>query len=138
MDNFEEILRHKNLKKTSLRLALLEVFSSQHEPITIGQIEKLLLKKNISQNATSLYRQMEVLVASGIVQSVVLKNSTAYFELQEQHHHHFVCDACQKIECISDDDLEKQIVQLEKKLIQKGFVVSSHQFSFHGKCTQCQ
>lgn len=137
MEKFSELLRQKKLKKTPLRVAILEIFFAQTEPITIVQLEKILAEQNFLQNNTSLYRQMESLTASKIIQSVMLKNSVAHFELQKSHHYHFMCEKCQKIACIEDEDLENEIHKMKKKLSMQGFLVYSHQFSVYGKCQTC-
>lgn len=137
MKNFSETLRQKHLKNTPLRVAILEVLSTASSPLSIAHIEGKLQEKNISYNLTSLYRQMESLVIFGLVQSIILSNSVAHFEMQVHHHHHFVCDGCSAILCLEDAEFEDSIHQLEKKLKVKGFSITSHQFSFHGKCHQC-
>ncbi len=137
MNTIELFLREKKLKKTPLRVAILEVFSEKKEPITILDLQKKLHQKNFFPNQTSLYRQIETLVESSVLHSVMLKNSTAYYELQAHHHHHFICEKCNAIECIEDKSLENQVHILEKKLKNQGLQISSHQFSFHGKCRLC-
>lgn len=137
MNDISVFLQEKNLKKTPLRVSIIEIFSAAQEPLTIAQLEKQIQQKGISANQTSLYRQIETLVEKNIVQSLVLKNSTAHYELQKHHHHHFICERCESIECVDDENLEKYIHSFENKLKQRGISISSHQFSFHGKCTSC-
>lgn len=137
MKKIEKILQEKGLKKTPLRLAILEVFLEQKKPISIGILEALLLEKKISPNQTSLYRQIESLSESKILQPIVLKNSATHYELQTSHHHHFVCNTCDKIECVEDPELDAQINLLQEKLQEKGIDISSHQFSFNGTCSGC-
>ena len=137
MKNILEFLREKNLKKTPLRVAILEIFSSIEKPITISTLEKTLHQYPFSSNQTSIYRQIETLVQHNIIQSIILKNSTAYYELQKYHHHHFICEECQDITCLHADELENSIHLVEKKLMNQGVSISSHQVSFHGKCKPC-
>ncbi|HIQ57037.1 TPA: transcriptional repressor [Candidatus Gracilibacteria bacterium] len=137
MKNISEFLREKKLKKTPLRVAILEIFSSIQKPITISYLEKILHQHQFSPNQTSLYRQIETLVQHNIVQSIILKNSTAYYELQAHHHHHFICEKCHIITCLDTQDLEQTLHSVEKKLIEQGMSISSHQVSFHGKCKTC-
>lgn len=137
MNTITEFLREKKLKKTPLRVAILEIFLEKKEPITIADLGKFLEKKKFFPNQTSLYRQIESLTEKEILQSLILKNSIAHYELQNHHHHHFVCNTCEKIECVDDETLENEIHTLETKLKKKGMHISSHQFSFHGECQSC-
>jgi Fur family ferric uptake transcriptional regulator len=137
MEDIQKILREKKLKKTPLRLAIIEVFLDIKSPITISALEKNLCKKNIFPNQTSLYRQIDTLIQSNILESIIIKNSIAYYEIKNFHHHHFLCKICEKIECIKDENLEIYIDSLERELNSKGYQMSSHQFSFYGKCKKC-
>ena len=137
MNDIPNFLQEKGLKKTTLRVSILEVFFEKKEPLTIVELEHFLAVKNVSANQTSLYRQIETLTEHNVLQSVMLKNSTAHYELQTHHHHHFICDSCDGIECIDDNVLESCIHSLERRLIGKGMSISSHQFSFHGQCKKC-
>lgn len=137
MKNITEILREKKLKKTPLRVAIVKIFASIQKPISIASLEKLLHQHQFSPNQTSLYRQIETLVQHNIIQSIILKNSTAYYELQAHHHHHFICEKCHIITCLDTEYLEKMLHALEKKLTTQGMSISSHQLSFHGKCKLC-
>jgi Fur family zinc uptake transcriptional regulator len=137
MKNIAELLQEKKLKKTPLRIALLEIFEAKKQPLTIADMERLLGENNFSPNQTSLYRQVETLSTANILQMVALKNGVTHYELQTHHHHHFICEECESTKCIDDENLETHIHTLEKKLETMGIRVSSHQFSLRGKCPKC-
>lgn len=138
MKNILELLREKKLKKTPLRIALLEIFSTENVHLSVGEIQKKLAEKNLSPNKTSLYRQMETLEEERILSKTVLPNGVAYYEMRADHHHHFQCDNCQTVECIHDDNIENAIHQLEDTLQKKGLSHLSHHFSLTGTCKNCQ
>lgn len=138
MKNIFELLREKELKKTPLRIALLQIFSAEKSPFSVAEIEKKLAKKKLFPNKTSLYRQMETLEEKNILSKTIFTNGVAHYEMHADHHHHFQCDGCQKIECIHDRDIEDAIHALEHELQKKGLSHLSHHFSLSGMCKNCQ
>lgn len=122
---------------TALKQALLEILSKKDGPKSVPEMLILLNQKGHTPNKTTLYRQLERLIEVSLVQEVQIKGSTQYFEMQVQHHHHFVCQKCDDIRCIEDESLEKAIHSLEDQIIKKGMKVLNHQFSFNGVCHNC-
>jgi len=127
----------KSVRKSDLRVAMLDTFSRARRPITVPFLQETLEKKGFSPNKTSLYRHLETLVSHGDIEELTLENSISHYELKRHHHHHFVCESCEKIECLEDDHLEKSIHALENELKKKGLNARHHQFSFSGMCKSC-
>lgn len=138
MNDRDALFREKKLKKTPLRLAILEVFSGKTEPITIAELQEELKKLDFFPNITSLYRQIETLGKAEILETVMLKSDVAHYEIQQEHHHHFLCTKCERITCVHNGSLEKEIHAFEEKLNQSGIQIAAHHFSFSGRCQKCQ
>ena len=59
----------------------------------------------------------------------------AIYELDEgQHHDHFVCTACGKVEEFFDPEIEKRQQIIAKA---KGWVVRDHTMALYGHCAEC-
>ena len=59
----------------------------------------------------------------------------AIYELDEgQHHDHFVCTACGKVEEFFDPEIEKRQQLIAKA---KGWVVRDHTMALYGHCADC-
>jgi len=129
--------QQKNLRKSALRAAVLEIFSHAKTPLTVPLLQEALKKKKFSPNKTSLYRHLDTLVELGDIEELMLESSITHYELKRRHHHHFVCESCEKIECLEDAQLEKNIHSLENALKKKGLSARHHQFSFSGLCKSC-
>src|SRR3989339_706065 len=127
----------QGFRSSTLRNALIEVFEKTAMPLTVPAIQKYLSQRNIIPNKTSLYRQIDSLLKSDILQKVSLKNDITHYEKTKNHHHHFVCETCESIQCIDDPSLENAIHQFESNLKQKGLKTKTHQLSFIGTCKQC-
>jgi len=79
----------------------------------------------------SIYRTIELFGTLDILHPVFQKNGEQYYELHEpkKHHHHIVCDGCQKTTCVP--------CTVSKKIIIKGFKKIHHVVSFRGLCKKC-
>jgi Fe2+ or Zn2+ uptake regulation protein len=125
------LLEDHNLKKTSGRIALLNMLQESSKPLSIDQI-----KTHLSSNITTIYRMLEVFVEKGIVYQTDFRDGKAYFELQDKHHHHVTCTKCGTREDI-DICIAKKISPLEKQLKQFRNI-KSHMLEFFGVCNKCE
>ena len=125
------------MRKTPLLQTVVQILKTEARPLSVPMLLTLLPKQGYTPNKTTLYRMLENLAEEGAVQEVVLDSATKYYELQTHHHHHFRCQQCNTIRCISDSALESQIHALEEKLATQGLQVDQHHFSLSGKCDDC-
>ena len=113
------------------------LLEENHKPLSVPELQSLLEAQELKPNKTTLYRMLEKLQESGTVEALLLDPKVIYYELKTHHHHHFRCDSCEAIKCISDPELESQIHQLEHKLKTKGLKINAHHFSLSGTCSTC-
>jgi Fur family transcriptional regulator, ferric uptake regulator len=86
----------------------------------------------------SVYRTLEGLDRSGLVQRVDLGDGVSRFEpalAGGEHHHHFVCGDCGKVEPFEDPGLE---VALERIAGGRGYDVEAHDVVLRGACGDCR
>ena len=127
------LLDQLGLKKTAVRIAILEILLRSPEPLTSPEILKKL--GPTAPNKTTIYRNLRILTDSGMVHRVFLERKTAAFELSFNcsliHcHPHFMCKKCKKTFCIKDL-LPKNTVKLP------GFKVDRQKILLEGTCKQC-
>ncbi len=128
------VLQENQLKATSARVELLDIFKHTQKPLSVGDIFKLLKKTGVDK--VTLYRNMESLVQLGIIRQVRLKDRQAYYELAAHgHHHHVVCSTCGKIKDMSGCGINF----VSKKFLKlSGFAkINEHSLEFFGICTSC-
>lgn len=125
------------MKSTPLLTTTLEILERHAKPLSVPVLLELLDDRGLQPNKTTLYRMLERLVEQGKVESVLLSDKTAHYELKRGHHHHFVCQDCDDIQCVENAGLEKQIHYLEDQLKASGLQVKQHQFSISGCCQSC-
>ncbi|HIP49951.1 MAG TPA: hypothetical protein EYG99_00695 [Candidatus Pacebacteria bacterium] len=131
-------LQDKNIRLTSLRKEIIRVFSLSNKPLTILQVNILLNKKKCFPHKTSLYRHIEQFVDNDVIQIVQLRDGVIYYELQSQHHHHFVCQNCDCVLCLDDVHVAALMSTVITSLEKNGLIINEHRLSFIGLCKKCQ
>lgn len=94
---------------------------------------KNILKNIGNIDKTTIYRNLEKLVASWEVLEDFLNNWEKIYSIKKTHHHHFICEKCGdkiNIWCI----LEKQIKIFEKQF---NFKIKNHSFLLSWLCEKC-
>jgi Fe2+ or Zn2+ uptake regulation protein len=126
------------MRKTPLYHSVLKLLKEKARPVSVPDLMVSLENQALKPNKTSLYRLLERLHAENLVETVLLDNKTAFYEIKRGHHHHFVCEDCSTIECLADSALEQKIHALEADLASQGLKIKAHQFSLTGQCAACQ
>lgn len=137
MKPYEEILAKKGLKKTEVRILLLNFLSKNKKPISATQI-LIELKKNKLDQVT-IYRTLDTFLEKGIVKKVETGKREAEYEIidEKNDHHHMICIKCNQIEDFTGCDSEKLVLNALKK--SKNFKkISHHSFDLFGLCNNCE
>lgn len=130
-----EFLKSRDLRQTRARVAVLGVFFVASAPVSVPDILEILSGVGQSFNKTTLYRELEFLVAEGIIVEALALGTCQYYELAREHHHHLVCTHCGDIQ---DVEAEEDICRIERELWRtRGFRVAHHSMEFFGVCQKC-
>ena len=95
MKNIEELILNTNIKLTSARMAILEIFFESSKPLSYEDI-----KNNLSMDKATFYRNISKFEEENIINSFESNDKKRYFEVKKNAHSHFICSQCSKIECI--------------------------------------
>ena len=93
--NIENVLKKKNIKLTTARVAILKLLDAASRPLCYEDI-----KGRISMDKATFYRNMVTFEQEGLLNAFESNNKMRYFELRLAPHAHFVCTACNGVECI--------------------------------------
>jgi Fe2+ or Zn2+ uptake regulation protein len=121
------------------RERLLETLASLDTPATIPTI--LGAAPNLAQS--SLYRNLVVLQAAGLVSKVDVGDDRAYYELSElltsDHHHHLVCRECRTVVDITLSSRTERAIErgLGDAARDAGFQLEDHRVDLVGVCATC-
>ena len=86
----------------------------------------------------SVYRALEGLDRTGLVQRIDLGDGIARYEpalVGGEHHHHFVCDDCGKVEPFEDTGLETALARIAGG---RGYALAGHDVVLRGACGDCR
>ena len=135
MANIDE-LKNTGLKATLPRLKILEIFQKgalRH--MTAEDVFRVLLEERSDIGLATVYRVLTQFEQAGILIRSNFESGKAVYELDEgQHHDHFVCNICGKVEEFYDPEIEKRQQSIAKA---KGWVVHDHSMALYGQCAEC-
>ena len=135
MTNIDE-LKNTGLKATLPRLKILEIFQkAEQRHMTAEDVYRVLMLERSDIGLATVYRVLLQFEQASILNRSNFESGKAVFELNEgQHHDHFVCTACGKVEEFYDAEIERR-QQLVSRA--KGWVLQDHAMSLYGLCASC-
>lgn len=132
-------LRSEGLRHTPIRAAILDALTQYEHGIEIAAIIIFLQKHGIKANKTTVYRQLTTLTTHNIVTECRTPDGVLHYELtHDQHHHHFICRNCRRIEALEMDTIETELTTLTTSLARRGFRVADHTLELIGTCPDCK
>jgi Fur family ferric uptake transcriptional regulator len=93
----EKLIEEKNLKLTSARRELLEIFFHSAKPLSFEDV-----RSRIKMDKATFYRNVSKFEEQAILGSFESNDKKRYYELNTLPHAHFVCKICNGVECIKE------------------------------------
>ena len=125
---------NKRLRVTKQRKAILGFLRNTRSHPAADQIYDAVRKYIPNLSKGTVYRNLQVLIDIGMVSVLDIRGTLSRYELKQEAHYHFRCEACGRI-----IDLGEPLVPgLDERISKRtGFIVSGHQTEFRGWCTDC-
>ncbi len=132
-----QILEEKELKKTPIRLDVLEALINSTSALSQHEIEA---KFNNSLDRITLYRTLKSFEEKGVVHRIYNSFGEAKYALCQDnceehahtdHHLHFNCLHCKRTFCINE-------VHIPAFSLPHGLVAVQYNFSVEGVCEKCR
>ena len=122
-------------RQTPQRALVYQVIESAKGPLTVPEIHAGVKKKLPKTGIATIYRAVNLLLDSSLIQSVTLPSGeTRYESAQLGHHHHFQCRSCAKV-----FDIDHCPASLPSGVeIPGGYVVMDHEITMYGLCPKCR
>lgn len=135
MNNIDE-LKSTGLKATLPRLKILEIFQKgAQRHMTAEDVYRVLLEERTDIGLATVYRVLTQFEQASLLTRSNFESGKAVYELNEgQHHDHFVCTSCGKVEEFYDPEIEKRQQLIAQN---KGWVVEDHAMALYGRCVSC-
>ncbi len=131
-----EDLARQGFKRTKVRRALIAHLQFLKKPVDAANIRSQLETEGLTVNKSTIYRELEFLLARGIIIEIHFGDGKKRYEIVGlPHHHHAVCKKCQRIE---DIFLDHDLIRVEERIRkEKSFLVHTHNLEFFGLCRDC-
>ena len=132
MNKYQELLKAHNLKATHQRLAILNSIDAA-EHIDIDFLYSKLLENFSSLSKATLYRNINDLLASDIIEEIKLPELKQQYEIKKEPHIHLLCKNCNKVKDLNFnlDSVYNEISSENQFKIEKSFIV------IKGLCINC-
>ena len=135
MEKATTLLKDHQLRKTKVRVQVLEVFLNKKEALSSNVIEQEFDKID----RITLYRTLRTFEQKGLIHKAIdgsdkLKYALCHSGCDTKHHHdnhaHFHCEGCGKTICL--DDIEAPNVK-----VPKGYKLDTTHLVLEGICEKC-
>ncbi|HVW19241.1 MAG TPA: Fur family transcriptional regulator [Solirubrobacteraceae bacterium] len=126
-------------RRGGARRAILELLGGQGCALSAQDIEERLRGSERVVGRATVYRVLEELEGLALVARVEVGDGVARYEPRHpdgrHHHHHLLCDRCGKLVPFGDEELERAIGAVARRV---DFDVSGHDVTLHGVCARCR
>jgi len=134
---FRKYLERRGLKLTAERQALFDELFARHEHFEADELLMRLRAKRKKISRATIYRTLDLLLDSGIVGRVRIRESGYRYERMRagDHHDHLICDDCGRVV----EFREPRIESMQEEICERyGFVLLSHSHQLRGVCRRCR
>ncbi len=136
-EHARSVLNQAGHHRGAARDAIIDLLAGQSCALSALEIEDRLRASDRNVARASVYRVLELLQERGLIARLELGDATTRYELIDPaggHHHHLLCDSCGSLVPFDDDDLERSIDRLSRRL---GFNANGHEVVLRGDCSAC-
>jgi Fur family ferric uptake transcriptional regulator len=132
-----EHLSRLGLKQSSQREAILRIFLTTRDHLSIEELHNLVRKHDPTIGYTTVYRTLKLFAQCGLAAEVEFHDGIARYErrLHRRSHHHMVCTVC-------GDSVEfacPEVEEIEHRIAKKfHYTPSRHIFQIYGTCDACK
>jgi Fur family ferric uptake transcriptional regulator len=130
-------LAQLQLKRSSQRDTILQVFLATHDHLTTEELHGLVKKQEPSIGYTTVYRALKLFIQCGLASEVEFRDGITRFEhhLNRRNHHHMICTVCGD----SVEFFSPEIEEIERRVGKKfHYVTTQHSFQIYGTCEACR
>jgi Fur family transcriptional regulator, ferric uptake regulator len=137
-DHARHVLKDSGFSRGGAREAVIEYLGRQDCAASAQEIHQALRDEGRTVGIASVYRSLEALHNLQLVQRFDAGQGEGRYEAVAptgEHHHHVVCDACERIMPFEDPALERAIDKLAERV---PYAIAGHDVVLHGRCPDCQ
>ena len=121
-------------RDTAQRRAIWKTFTDTERPLNPQEILNLAKVDHPNLGIATIYRTIKKLVEDGLLEPVSMPNQPTRYEISGKvHHHHFICNACEKVFMLTGCNM-----QAMQGILPANFLMDSHEVFVYGSCEDCR
>ena len=135
---FRRYLRQQGLPVTPQREVVADVVFGSREHLSVEEIEARLKERGERIGKATIYRTMEILVRSGLVEDHDFGDGFKRYEHlfgARPGHEHLVCTHCRKVVEFQRPEMARIQDDIARE---HGFLPTRHRLEIYGLCADCQ
>lgn len=130
----DDALREANLRATRQRRTVLASLRQRPDAVTAQNLHMELRQAGESIGLTTIYRTLTALADAGFLDTFTRDGEQAFRLCGDAHHHHLVCETCNRVEEITADEVERWVGEVASR---RGYEVTGHRADIFGICPAC-
>ncbi len=123
------------LKLTKQRKIILEELQKVRSHPSANEVYALVRRRLPRISLATVYRNLELLAAAGLIQKLALAGSQKRFDGTVENHYHIRCLQCERVDDVA---LEPLPLVEEALATLSGYQLVGHRLEFFGICPRCQ
>lgn len=131
-------LKKIGLRVTPLRVALLDFFDKNSEPVDVQKCVAELSNQGLQFDLVTIYRNLEHFENHGLLKKIDVRDGKYYYETADTCSH-LICEQCGTVSHVHLKDFSDLTDQMTQKIEQAThFKVKTPTTDFFGICEKCQ
>jgi Fe2+ or Zn2+ uptake regulation protein len=124
------------LRLTPQRDVLLRALSETTGHPTADDLVTKVRKVLPTVSHATVYRNVQELVRAGLIGTLERSGAAVQFEMNPEHHHHFMCRRCTQVWDVYLDQVAVTLNRQRSPL--NGFQIDRRDVQLHGLCARCR
>ena len=135
VDVILQAIRRRGGRVTVARRAVVTALLANDDHPTAEDLAAVVQQQHPEVHQSTVYRTLDELRRLGVVTHVHLRHGPSVYHLNEQAHHHLVCDECGAVIEVPMRVLAKLRERIDRDY---GFSINSAHFALTGVCADCR
>ncbi len=131
----DDALRDAGLRATRQRLTVLDALRERPDAVTAQDLHMELRQAGEPIGLTTVYRTLTSLAEASFLDVFNREGEQAFRLCGDIHHHHLVCETCNKVEEIAAAEVERWVNEVAER---RGYEVTGHRADIFGICADCR
>ncbi|HVZ24383.1 MAG TPA: Fur family transcriptional regulator [Vicinamibacterales bacterium] len=126
----------RGLRLTPQRDVLLHALAETKGHPTADDLFKTVRRRLPTVSHATVYRNVHELVDAGLIGTLERSGAAVQFEMNPEHHHHFLCGRCGQVWDVYLDQVAVKVNTRRSPL--SGFQIDRRDVQMHGVCARCR